>query len=120
MTELRHTSFSGNAADDAVRSGENARDTNAALGERVLGFVYGPFDYSAQADTTKTIGIPCARRPAGVLLLNAYLGTAPADDLGAAARCNFVWDATNSVAQVFEPAGLTANTVYSLTYLVVG
>ena len=120
MTDLRHTSFSGDARDDALRSAENARDTNVALGERVLGFVYVPFDYAAQADTTKVIGIPCVRRPAGVLLLNAFLGTSPAEDLGAVARCNFVWDAVNSVAQVFEPSGLTADSVYSLTFLVVG
>jgi hypothetical protein len=120
MTELRHTSFSGEARDDAARSAENARDANVAIGERVLGFVYGPFDYTAQADTTKTIGILCTRRPAGVLLLNAYLSTAPADDLAAVARCNFVWDSVNSVAQVFEPSGLTANSAYNLTFLVVG
>lgn len=120
MTELRHTSFSGNATDDALRSTENARDANVAIGERVLGFVWGPFVYTAQADTTKVIGIPCTRRPAGVLLLNAFLGTSPADDLGAVTRCNFVWDAASSVAQVFEPSGLTAGSVYSLTFLVVG
>ena len=120
MTELRNTSFSGNAADDALRSAENARDANTALAERVLGYVVGPTLYTAAGATTSTMGVACLRQPKGVLLLNAALNTDPASDLGAVSRCNFQWDSATNTANVFEPSGLTAGSVYSITFLVVG
>jgi hypothetical protein len=119
MTELRHTNFTGEPKADAALAAENARDANAALAERVTASTVA-LAYTASGATTATIPIRCASRPTGVILLNAYLGTSPADDLGAVSRCNFRWDGASSSAYVFEPSGLTANSVYVLTFLVVG
>lgn len=120
MTELRNVSFSGMPVLDAELSAQNARDTNSALSERVPTRVYGPVTYTAVGATTAKIPVKCPARPAGVLLLNAYLVTSPGDDLGASMRCNFYWDADTRNAYVYEPSGLTADTAYVLTFLVVG
>lgn len=119
MTELRNTSFTGDSKADAFLSAENARDANAALAERLVSFV-ATIEYAARGSTTEHIPVQCASRPSGVLLLNAYLKSSPGDDLGSVGRCNFVWDAATSSARVFEPSGLTANSVYVLSFLVVG
>jgi hypothetical protein len=119
MTELRNTIFTGDAAQDAVLASENALDANAALRERIATTVV-QIAYTAVGATTAKIPLKVAQRPFGVVLLNAWLATSPADDLGAVGRCNFVWDAATTSAYVFEPSGLTANTAYVLTFLVVG
>jgi hypothetical protein len=119
MTELRNTSFTGESKADAVLSSENARDTNAALGERLPTLAY-QVAYTAVGATTAMVPVKCSARPFGVLLLNAQLAGGPSDDLGAVGRCNFKWDAATSSAYVYEPSGLTADTAYVLTFLVVG
>lgn len=119
MTELRNTIFTGDPAQDAKLASENALDANAALSERVATTVVQIL-YTAVGATTAKIPLKVARRPFGVALLNAYLATSPADDLGAVGRCNFAWDAATLSAYTFEPSGLTANTAYVLTFLVVG
>jgi hypothetical protein len=121
MIELRNTNFTGNAEEDAALSGENARDTNAALSERVAGGVFGPFVYVAVGATTAEIPIKCPNgRPQGVLLINCYATSAPSSLVSAVGALNFRWDGGTMNAYVTEPSGLSANTSYGLTFLVVG
>lgn len=117
--EPRHTNFTGDAAQDAVLAGENARDTIEALGDRVVTRMYGPFTYTAVGATTAEIPLKCAKgRPKAVLLVNCYLVSAPSALVAAVGALNFRWDGFN--AYVTEPSGLSANTAYGLTYLLVG
>ena len=120
MIELRNTNFSGDPKADAAMSGENARDTNAALAERVAGSIFGPFSYTAVGATTAEIPIKCPNgRPRGVLLINAFAQSAPSSLVSAVGALNFRWDSVSLNAYVTEPSGLSANTSYGLTYLVV-
>lgn len=119
MIELRNTTFTGNPQQDAALSGENARDANSALRERLAGFTYGPFHYTAFGATSNEIPIKSPDRPVAVLLVNCYALTDPTGLVGAVGALTFRWDSATNNAYVTEPYGLTANIVYALTFLVI-
>jgi hypothetical protein len=103
--------------------GENARATNTALAERVPGHYAFVNSYRATGSTTSKITLGNASPPAApgsspvaVLLVRVYETADPAKDLPVSSRLNFSRD--GATLYVFEPAGLTSNTMYDLTFLV--
>jgi hypothetical protein len=103
--------------------GENARATQTALTERVVGHASAVTRYRATGATTSRIPVGNASPPAApgsspyaVLLVRAYETADPAKDLSVTSRLNFARDGTT--LYVFEPQGLTTNTLYDLTFLI--
>lgn len=118
---LPYTSYDSKTLDELRNPlGENARVTNQALAERVVGHYVVIDRYAATGATTTKInlayqGAP-GSSPVAVLLIRAYETNDPGKDLSVATRLNFVREATT--LRVFEPSGLSANTLYQLTFLV--
>jgi len=92
----------------------------AALAEVVQLRTFVLERYAAVGSTAAKIPIAASKLPTAVLLVDAR----PYFDMGASLTLtpnfSFVWDSGSQTAQVYEPSGLTANTVYQLTYLVIG
>lgn len=118
MTELRHVSITPGKQATAQQAAENARDANIALAERVRGYLVTVLGYAATGATTNRIYLTSTpgRRVKGVLLANARATFDKGSDLGAVGRPNFYHD--DKGIGVYEPSGLTANTQYDLTFLV--
>lgn len=114
---LRFTTLSRDPKVLAEQCGENARDTNEALGRKVTGYLKPVERYSATADTSTTIAIGTGVRPPEAITLVRVMEHG---DRGAAVTCtptyNFYY--VRGEFGVFEPSGLTADTLYDLTYLV--
>ena len=119
MADLRHTYFSKEPATLVVQLAENARDTNEALGERIKSRIVRIGNYSATGATTTRLKIPArvGSTPIAVLLVRAYPESDPGADLTIAGRVNFTQPDASTLA-VYEPSGLTLNTTYNLTFLV--
>lgn len=116
----RHTSISSDPITAALQNAENARDTLEALASRLKQRHVTVDLYTAAGSTSAKIPLGASDRPLGVQLIRAapyYDQTAP---LSATGNGNFLWDATTQPGTInaFEPDGLTANTVYTLTYIV--
>lgn len=118
MTELRHSSILGKGKAAAQQNAENARDANIALAERVKGYLITVPGYAATGVTTNRIYLQSApgKRVKGVVLANARATFDKGSDVGAVGRPNFYHD--DRGIGVYEPSGLTANTQYDLTFLV--
>jgi hypothetical protein len=102
----------------AENLGEFARDTNNALERRVLGYSKRVERYAATGSTSSIIPLTAADvPPIGVVLLRAESVSDPASVVPAISTPNFVF-AKSSIG-VYEPSGLTADTLYNLTFLVV-
>lgn len=103
--------------------GDNARATQTALSERVVGHAVTVPGYRATGATTTRITLGNAAPPAApgsqpyaVLLVRIFETSDPGKDLSVTTRLNFSRDGTT--LYVFEPSGLTTNTLYDLTFLV--
>lgn len=119
MTTLRHSSFSTKDIGTlASQLGENARDTQAAVDERVRGRIANIPLYSATGATTTRITLPTnpPATPYGVLLVRVALSSAPTADLTLTPRYNFA--VQDTLIYIYEPGGLTANISYDLTFLI--
>jgi len=115
--ELRHTSFSTSPEDMAEQCGENARDANAALGRRVVGYTKTVQRYCATASTSTQLPlISSTTAPAGVLLVRVSTSDAPSSPVAVTPTLGWVF--ANGLVGVFEPNGLTSNTYYNLTFLI--
>jgi hypothetical protein len=99
---------------------EADRDMRQALGAKLDGRVVVVDRYTAVGSTAARIPISASQRPTAVTLINARLYFDSAAPLALTPNFNFVWDAVSRTAQVYEPSGLTANTVYRLVYQVIG
>lgn len=99
---------------------EQQRDVRAALAAQPALRVVTVGQYTADASATARIPISCPTRPAAVLLIDARPFFDQGGPLPVSLNLSFVWDAGSKTAQVYQPGGLTANTVYRLTYLVIG
>lgn len=99
---------------------ERDRDSLQALSARVEGRTVPIERYTAQGSATAKIPISCTQRPAGVLLIDARLFFDQGGPLTLSPSFSFVWDSASKTAQVYEPGGMASNTVYRLTYLVIG
>lgn len=103
----------------------NFQAANQALSERVVGQRITVTGYSATgATTTKmTLGAvsPPGSTPWAVLLVRAQETSDPGKDLSVTSRVNFSQSGsgTNIILYVYEPSGLTANTKYDLSFLVI-
>ncbi len=103
----------------------NFQAANIALGERVVGQRLTITGYSATgATTTKmTLGAvsPPGSTPWAVLLVRAQETSDPGKDLSVSTRVNFSQSGSGSsvILYVYEPSGLTANTKYDLSFLVI-
>jgi hypothetical protein len=114
----RYTSFPGDPAQLAVRLGEFARDSNNALERRVLGRTKVVQRYAATGSTSTKIALTSLDTPPlGVTLIRAELVTDASTPVLATPTLGFTF--ANNTINVFEPSGLTANTVYNLTFLIV-
>lgn len=101
-------------------SSESERDMRQALASKLDGRVVVVEPYTAVGSTSARIPISASQRPTAVVLINARPYFDQAAPLTLTPNFNFVWEAVSKTAQVFEPSGLTANTVYRLTYQVIG
>lgn len=117
-TELRHTQFSDDMTELRSQLSENAGDTNQALRERIVGRRVDVRAYSATGATTTKLdlSVPGMVQPFGVLLVRAYPTNDPGADLSVTGRVNFT--SRGETLQVFEPSGLTSNTLYDLVFIV--
>lgn len=103
--------------------GDNARATQTALAERVVGHPATVARYRATGATTTRIPVGNAAPPAApgsqpyaVLLVRIYETGDPGKDLSVTSRLNF--SSNGTTLYVFEPQGLTTNTLYDMTFLV--
>jgi hypothetical protein len=99
---------------------EEARDTRAALAERLAARKVVIERYTAQGLATAKISVQCERFPDAVMLIGAALHNDQGGPLTLSPSFNFVWHAPSRTAQVYEPGGLVSNTAYRLIFLVVG
>jgi hypothetical protein len=114
----RHTSISTEPRTAAQQNAENARDTLQALAARPLQRVVTVEMYTATGSISTRIRLAAATRPIAVQLARAAKYYAQDESLAATGNGNFVWDSTTNSVDVFEPSGLTTNTVYVLTFLI--
>lgn len=108
MTILRHT------------RNEDLRDVARALGSVLQSRLVVVERWTARATADARIPINATKRPDAVELVDARLYYDQNARLALTPSFNFVWDAGSKTAQVYEPGGLVANTVYRLTYRVIG
>jgi hypothetical protein len=102
----------------AVNVAEFARDTNNALLRRVLGYTKRVDRYSATGVTSTKIPLTATETPpVAVIMVRAENANDPAVVVPAVTTPNFYF-AQNAIG-VYEPSGLTANTLYNLTFLVI-
>ena len=116
--ELRHISFSKDQKVAAEQASENARDANLALAGKVSGYYVVVNAYAAQGLTTVTLPLATQskQKPMAVLCVNAVATYDPGTTVNASTMRNFSF--ANGSINTFEPSGLTAGTVYNLTFLV--
>lgn len=119
MSGPRHTTVDSDARLAALQSSENARDTLAEIARRAPVQQRTVEAYTATGSTSTRIRIGSSERPWAVLLARAAQAYGEDAPVAAVMTPNFVWDATDGSVDVFEPSGLTANTVYLLQFLVV-
>lgn len=99
---------------------EEQRDVLDALDERLLARTVVVERYSAVGDTSAKIPINASKPPIAVVLVDARAFFDQGAPLTLTPNYAHVWDARSKTAQVYEPDGLVANTVYRLTFLVIG
>lgn len=119
MQRLPFMTFATNVPTLVGQLQSNAAATADALGERVLGRVAKVERYSATGNTTTKITLPAksGRTAYAVLLVRAHMTSDPGTDIAVTGRLNFAQPDGDTLA-VFEPGGLTLNTNYDLTFLV--
>lgn len=103
----------------ATQLQQNAQATSDALADRVIGRVQRVVQYSATGATTTKITLPARNgyTAYAVLLVKVNASGDPGTDISATGRPNFT-QPNGSTLAVYEPSGLTANTLYDLTFLV--
>lgn len=118
MSGPRYTTIDRDPARAAQQLSENARDTLEALKARPTGKRFVLERYTATGSTSTRIPIGAVGRPWAVRLARAV----PVNDESAALTVtptlNFAWNSTSKAVDVFEPYGLTADTVYKLQFVV--
>jgi len=99
---------------------EEMRDVLDALAEKLGARIVVVQPYTAVGTTTARISLSADKLPLAVALVGARLYFDLSSPITVTPTLNFVWDAGSKTAQVYEPSGLVSNTVYQLTYLVIG
>ncbi len=116
MTGPRHTQIREDGAAGARQNSENARDMRDALALRPAQQFVTVEPYTAVGSSSTKIRLAATKRPVCVELVRAAAYYAQCDSLAAVGNANFAWDSTSSSVDVYEPTGLTADTVYTLTF----
>jgi hypothetical protein len=114
----RHTAIRNDAAVSSRQNAENARDVRDELAKQPKRRIVVVEQYTAVGASTAKVPILATKLPVGVQLIRAAEYYAQGDPCAAVGNANFVWDSTTQTVGVFEPTGLTANTVYTLTFQV--
>jgi hypothetical protein len=114
MNIIPHSTLDGWQA-----ASENARATQEALMFRPATRQVTVDRYTAVGSTTTRIRIGAGARPWAVQLVRVCESAAEDSAVIVTDSRNFVWDSTTQSLDVFEPDGLTANTVYKLQFLVI-
>lgn len=99
---------------------EEQRDVLDALEERLEARTVVVERYSAVGSTSAKIPLNASKPPIAVVLVDARTYFDQGAPLTLTPNYAYVWDARSKTAQVYEPSGLVANTVYRLTFLVIG
>lgn len=115
---LRHSTIDRDPGRSHRQLSENARDTQEEIARRVVGRLLSVASYTATGSTASRIRIGAGVRPQGVVPVLIAPVYDAASSLVATPILNFVWDATTQSIDVYEPDGLTADTVYTFTFLV--
>lgn len=112
---LRHTSISADSNAAAQQLGENARDANRALTFGLSGYYAEVRGYAAIGSSDARISLSGSTAKA-VLCVLARETHNPVANVQLPAALNFA--VIGGSLSVFEPAGLTTNELYDLTFLV--
>jgi len=118
MSGIRHSTFDAEPRALAQQCSEFARDAQAELDRRPVFVPLTVEDYTATGSTSTRIRIGAATRPWSVTLARIAKTYGQDEPVVCTPVLNFVWDSTTQSIDVFEPDGLTANTVYRLQFLV--
>lgn len=117
-TELRHTSIQlGDQHVAEEQLGENARDTNAALSECLRGSKIDVLGYAAVGSSATRLKLAARATLPGGLLLSRCVKTQDAGTAVVATQC-LQFYVEDGLLTTFEPDGLTADTLYDLTFYV--
>lgn len=103
---------------DWQTASENARATLEEFAVRPAVRQITVDRYTASGSSDARIRIRGGARPWAVQLVRVCEAAAEDDVVICTDSRNFVWDSTTLSLDVFEPDGLTANTVYKLQFLV--
>lgn len=114
----RHTAIRSDASVSARQNAENARDLRDEISAMPRQRTVYVDQYMAVGSTSAKVPIYGAKSPAGVQLIRAAKYFEQGEPLTLTPNYNFVWDSTTQTIGVFEPSGLTANVIYTLTFLV--
>lgn len=115
MNAPRHTQIRDGAA-GAAQNSENWRDLLVELARRPAQSFVTVEPYTAVGSTAAKVRLAASKRPVCVELVRAAPYYAQGDSLAATGNANFAWDSTTLSVDVFEPSGLVADTVYTLTF----
>jgi hypothetical protein len=99
---------------------EDIRDVAEALAGKLDARTVVVSSYVAVGSTSARVALASPDQPLAILLIDARLYFDLNAPVTVTPSFGFVWDAGTQTAQVYEPSGLTANTVYQLTFLVIG
>ena len=98
----------------------NFKATQTALDEKLTAHRVTVDGYAATGATTSTIKLPNkspqGSTPWAVILVRARASADPGGDLPVSSRLNFTQQ--GDTLYVYEPAGLTLNTLYTMDFLV--
>jgi hypothetical protein len=114
----RYTSFPREPGALAENMGEFARDANLALKRRVLGYTKRVERYAATGSTATKIPLTAADSPPIMVLLGRVENVSDAAAPVTVTPIQNFYFESNAIG-VYEPSGLTLNTYYNLTFLVV-
>jgi hypothetical protein len=99
---------------------EDIRDAREALAGKLDARTVVVDRYTAVGSTSARVALAAPDQPQAIVLIDARLYYDLNAPVTLTPTFGFVWDAGTQTAQVYEPSGLAANTVYQLTFLVIG
>ena len=99
---------------------EDIRDVGEALAGKLDARIVLVEIYVAVGSTSARVALAAPDQPRAIVLVDARLYYDLNAPVSLTPTFGFVWDAGTQTAQVYEPSGLVANTVYQLTFLVIG
>ena len=117
MNGPRHSTIDVQPAQASLQNSENARDTLEAFTVRPVIRQITVERYTATGSSSTRIRIGAGTRPWAVTLVRCCKASAEDDAVFVSPVLNFVWESIAGSIDVFEPYGLTADTVYKLQFV---